>query len=337
MTRIGELAARLPRTALLCLLPAVALLAPLRAEAAPRVVATVAPVHSLVAAVMEGVGEPHLLLPGEASPHDFALRPSDARAIAEADLVVWVGESLETFLAGVLETTGAPVLELIEAPGVDPLPYSEPEEAGHDDQGHEHAGEGGHGHEHAEADGHDHAGLDPHVWLDPVRAEAMAAAIAERLAAIDAANAGRYRANAARLSQRLARLDEELGERLAPHRDMPVITFHDGYSYLVRRYGLSLEGVFALDPQRRPGARTIAALRERATEEGIVCAFAEPQFDDRMVRRLAEETGVRLGVLDPYGVGRAPGPDLYFEVMQANAASVAGCLSSGRMADEPRN
>ncbi|HEX2257280.1 MAG TPA: zinc ABC transporter substrate-binding protein [Afifellaceae bacterium] len=329
MRRIAHLAARRTRTAFAGLLAAIALLvASAPAEAAPRVVATIAPVHSLVAGIMEGIGEPYLLLPGEASPHDFALRPSDARAIAEADLVVWVGESLETFLTGVLATSGAPALELIDARGVEPRPYrTEEEDAGHDD----------HAEKHAHDDGHDHASLDPHVWLDPVRARAIVAAVSERLAAIDPGNDARYRANSARLSDRLAELDGRLEAQLAPVRGKSFVTFHEGFGYFVERYGLAQALGLTLDPQRRPGARTIAALRQRATEEGIVCAFAEPQFDERMVSRLAEETGMRLGWLDPLGAGRAPGPDLYFEVLEANAASIAECLASGRVADEPRN
>jgi zinc transport system substrate-binding protein len=340
--RMAQLPAWPASTAFACLAAAVALFgAPVKAEAAPRVVATIAPVHSLVAGVMEGVGEPHLLLPGEASPHDFALRPSDARAIAGADLVVWVGESLETFLTGVLASSGAPALELIEAPGVDPRPFAgnEEEEAAQDEHAHDHEhtdGHDDHADEHAAHD-HDHTGLDPHVWLDPVRAQAIVAAVADRLAALDADNAATYAANAARLTERLAELDRRLQERLAPVRGRPFVTFHEGFGYFVERYGLAEALGLTLDPQRRPGARTISALRERATEEGIVCAFAEPQFDQRMVSRLAEETGMRLGWLDPLGAGRAPGPELYFEVLEANADAVAECLASGRVTDEPRN
>jgi zinc transport system substrate-binding protein len=330
--------------------------APGDASEGPQVVATVAPVHSLTAVVMEGVGEPHLLLPPQVSPHDYALRPSDARAIADADLVIWVGESLETFLARVMAERRGPVLELLEAPGVDPVEYGEETVAGghahshdhahahghaddhaHDRDAHAHAHghsdhasdhEHAHAHDHGHAHDHDHTGLDPHVWLDPVRGQAMAAAIADALAEQDSANAERYQANAERLIQALNALDEEVRGILTPHGDKPVLTFHDGYSYFMGRYGLSLAGIFTLDPQRRPGARTMAQLREMAREEGIVCVFAEPQFDDRMVRRLAEETGVRLGYLDPYGVAHEPGPDLFPALIRANAGAVAECLEN---------
>jgi zinc transport system substrate-binding protein len=351
LRRIAQSTPRLPRAAF-ALLPALALFAaPVKAEAAPRVVATIAPVHSLAASVMEGVGEPHLLLPGEASPHDFALRPSDARAIAQADLVIWVGESLETFLPGVLATAGAATLELMEAPGVDPRPYAEEDDAPEHAREHGHANDHGHahehGHDHAHGDdarehahddhGHDHSGLDPHVWLDPVRGQAMAAAIAARLAELDPDNAERYEANAARLAERLAALDSRLESRLAPVRDQSFVTFHEAFAYFVDRYGLTQAANLTLDPQRRPGARTISALRHRATEEGIVCAFAEPQFDERMVSRLAEETGMRLGWLDPIGAAHTPGPELYFDVIEANAEAMVECLASGRVTDEPRN
>jgi zinc transport system substrate-binding protein len=331
--RIAHQLARRIWPAMAFLSPAVALAAGVAtagpAEAAPRIVATIAPIHSLAAAVMEGVGEPRLLLPGNVSPHDYAMKPSDARAVAEADLVVWVGESLETFLTGILETSGAPTLELIEAPGIDPVPYTAgSDEPGHDDVSHDEAGQDDHAGE-QDDHGHDHAGLDPHIWLDPVRAQAMAAAIAERLAEIDPDNAERYRANVERLSTRLAELDREIGQRLEPVRGKTFVTFHEGFDYFVRRYGLSQALSLTLNPQRRPGARTMSALRERIRTERIACAFTEPQYDERALRRLTDETGMQIGRLDSEGVGAGltPGPDLYFDLMRANAAAVAGCLS----------
>jgi zinc transport system substrate-binding protein len=165
----------------------------------------------------------------------------------------------------------------------------------------------------------------------------MVAAMAARLADLDPENAERYQANAARLAERLAALDSRLASQLAPVREQSFVTFHEAFAYFVDRYGLTQAANLTLDPQRRPGARTISALRHRATEEGIVCAFAEPQFDERMVSRLAEETGMRLGWLDPIGAAHTPGPELYFDVIEANAEAMVECLASGRVTDEPRN
>jgi zinc transport system substrate-binding protein len=296
----------------------------------PRVVATIAPVHSLVAQVMQGVGEPVLLLPPEVSEHDYALRPSDARAIAGADLVVWLGEALETYLADAIEAGGRPHLELLAAPGVEPVAYRDGAAKTHD--GHE--GEAAHedgaeDHDRAAAEEHAHAhlGLDPHVWLDPVRAQAIVAAFAARLAEIDPENAGAYRANAERARASLAALDADLRDRLAPHAAAPFIAFHDAYAYFNERYGLTQAGRFTLDPQSRPGARTLADLRDRIEDQGVACAFAEPQFDDRLVERLAEETGMAVGRLDPVGAGIAPGPALYDTLIRQNAEAIVRCLS----------
>ena len=332
---------------------------PANAEA-PRVVASIAPVHSLVASVMEGAGAPELLITSNVSPHDFALRPSDLRKIANADLVVWIGESLETYLVRPLETEGAPHLELLEAEGVDAHPYDEEEDAhdehaahgdhAHDEHGHdehaaeeEHAAHDEHGHdehghdEHAEEEhaahddhghGHDHFGLDPHIWLDPVRAAAIVNAVAERLAEIDPENAALYAANGAETVARLEALNADAAARLADHGDTPFVTFHDAYSYFVERYGLNQVGQLTVDPERRPGAATLRTLRETIQELGAACAFSEPQFDAAAVATLAGDADIRVGELDPLGFGIEPGPGLWEELFVKNTEAVVACLTA---------
>jgi zinc transport system substrate-binding protein len=294
-----------------------------RAEV-PNVVASIAPIHSLVASVMQGVGEPELLIPANVSEHDYALRPSDVGTIAGADLVVWVGESLESYLVRPLETEGVANLELIDAGGVEPQPYGHVPE--HDDlpaQEHEavHEAEGSHDHH--------HLALDPHIWMDPVRAEAIVNAVAERLAEVDPPNADRYRANSADTTAELAALDREIRDRLAPVAEKPFITFHDGYSYFVERYGLNQVGQLAMHPEARPGAATVAALRDMVAAEGVTCAFAEPQFQAGALQRLVSSAAITIATLDTLGAGLEPGPELYATLLQKNAKAVEECLSSG--------
>ena len=293
----------------------------------PNVVVSIAPVHSLVASVMEGLGEPVLLIPSDVSDHDHAMRPSDVRAIAGANLVVWIGEPLEAYLAAPLQAEGTENLELIEAPGVDAHPYGahgeredHAERTGEDEHDEEHAAEEG---EH----GHDHVGLDPHVWLDPVRAQAIVTAVADRLATLDPENGERYRENASAAIARLAALDEEIRARLTPLAGKPFITFHDGYSYFVERYGLNQVGELAVDPERRPGAATVRALQERVASDGVACAFSEPQFDPGVVETLAGAADVRIGVLDALGAGLEPGPELYDQLARRNVEAMETCLS----------
>jgi len=309
---------------------------------APRVLVSIAPIHSLTAAIMEGAGEPELLVPGNVSDHDYAMRPSDIRKIAGADLVVWIGGSLETYLAKPLQTEGVPALELIEAAGVEAHPYAESGGGSVDD----HAAESGQGHDAesaatqraaghpettlAEAEGeqgHDHLGLDPHVWLDPVRAQAIVRAVAERLAEMDAEHAEAYRSNAESMVAELQALDGEIRQQLASLSEKPFITFHDGYAYFVERYGLNQVGQLSVEPEQQAGAASVRALRELVAAQGVACAFAEPQFDPGVIDALAGETRIKVGLLDAIGADLDPGPSLYASLLRKNAAAVTSCLT----------
>jgi zinc transport system substrate-binding protein len=286
--------------------------APAHAEP-PRVLASIAPLQSLAAAVMEGIGEPELLVPGAASDHDYALKPSDLGKIAGADLVVWIGAPLETYLAKALATEGARDLELLSVKGVDPHPYGWAREDGQRP---------------GEAEPRNAVALDPHVWLDPVRAEAIASAIAETLAEIDPENGDAYRANATAAISGLEALDAEIAQGLRPHAGKPFVTFHDGYSYFVERYRLNQVGQLAIDPVRRPGAATLRALRARVAADGVSCVFVEPQFDPGIIQALAGEVRIEVSELDAVGAGLEPGPSLYATLMRANAEAIADCLGS---------
>lgn len=293
-----------------------------RAEV-PHVVASIKPVHSLAAAVMEGIGEPALLVDGAGSPHTYSLRPSDARGLAEADLVFWIGPPLETFLERPLSTLAerARVVALVGAPG---LTLRGSRDHGHGDHGHGDHGHEGHGHAH---DG-GHAGTDAHVWLDAANARAMVAAIADALATADPGNAVAYRANAEAVAGRLDALDAELRARLAPLAGRRYATFHDAYGYLEHRYGLRPVGAVTVSPDRPPSARRLTDLRERLAGEDAVCLFSEPQFEPAVVAAIAEGTGIRTGVLDPLGATLENGPDLYFRLMRGLADGLAGCLGT---------
>ncbi len=292
--------------------------------AALDVVATVKPIHALAADVMAGVGTPSLLMGGTASPHTYALRPSDARRLQAADLVIWVGPALETPLAKPLATLARPeaVLTLTRADGVRVL---ETREGG---PWEEHAP--GHAHSHGKPGSKDKPSAeesDGHIWLDPQNARAIVAAIASALAARDPANAERYRANAARAGDRLMALDAELAVRLAAVRGRPFLVFHDAYQYLEARYDLNAVGAITVSPERKPGARRIQALRQRVVQSRATCVFREPQFDPTLVATVTEGTKVRTAVLDPLGAALPEGPDLYPALMRGMADALLGCLA----------
>lgn len=278
-------------------------------DRAPRVVASILPVHSLVAGVMAGVDSPVLLLPAAASPHTYSLRPSEAARLAEADVVFWIGPGLESFLAKALAALAdqARVVALGEAEGVARLPLGEEGEDAHDS--------------------HAHGARDPHVWLDPDNARAMVRAIAATLIATDPLHAARYRANAERLEAQIAALDDEIALRLAPLRGVGFVVFHDAYRHLVGHYGLAQVGVITVDPERGVGAGHLADLRARVRADEVVCVFAEPQFRPDLVATLIEGTSARSGVLDPLGRGLTPGAEAYSRLMRGLADALANCLS----------
>ncbi|HUF56002.1 MAG TPA: zinc ABC transporter substrate-binding protein [Thermohalobaculum sp.] len=283
------------------------------AHAAPRVVASIPPVHGLVAAVMEGAGAPHLLIPADASPHDFALRPSDAEALAKAELVFVVGAGLEGGLAEAAERLGesAEHVALAEARGVEPLPAVAHE---HAEAGHEHAGSG------------DEDAIDPHLWLDPANAAVWLEAIAAALAEADPANADLYGANAAAAAAELDTLTAELAAALAPYATLDYAVFHDAFRYFERRFGLRPAASLASASGAEPGARGVARFRERLAEMQDPCLFAEPQHDAALVESVARDSGARTGTLDPIGRDIPPGPGFYPELLRALARDLARCL-----------
>ena len=309
------------------------------ATAAPDVVVSIKPVHSLVAAIMKGVGEPQLIVDGAASPHTYNLRPSNARKLEKADVVFWVGPGLEAFLQKPLEALAskATVVELDDAKGLEKLPLREggPFEAhDHREEGHEtHDGhtEGeaahDHGHDHADADDHEHGAYDTHLWLDPANAKAMAQTIETALIAADAGNAATYQANTKKLIDDLDTLDAEIAETVKPVKDKPFIVFHDAYQYFEHRYGVKTAGSITVSPETLPGADRVKQMQEKVRQLGATCVFAEPQFEPKLVSVITEGTKAKSATLDPEAATLEPGPDLYFKLMRGIAGSLKDCLS----------
>ena len=307
----------------LVLVVAFVLLAAAAKAEAPRVVVTVKPIHALVAGVMEGLGVPKLLVPPAASEHSFSLKPSDAKALQEADLVFWVGVGLESFMAKPLQALprDARIIELSRAPGVVLLAHRE----GGAWEAHEQAHGHGHGHTHGLAASRDEADL--HLWLDPDNARRIVALAAEALAAADPANAARYGANARGLDARLAQLDAELRAILAPVASTSFVVFHDAYQYLERRYGLNAVGSVVVSPERKPSARRLAEIRRKIVDLRAACVVSEPQFDSALARAVAEGASARTASLDHLGIDAPEGADGYFHMMRGLASTLADCLS----------
>ena len=297
------------------------------ASAAPKVVATIMPIHSLVAGVMQGVGEPGLIVRGVASPHDYQLRPSDAAKLERANVVFWVGGWFETFLEKPLSILGhkAHIVTLIRAKGIRLLRNRK---GGAWDNGdHNHDGEQEEHREHENE--HGHGEFNAHVWLDPGNAKAIVDLITAELSAVDPTNAATYMSNGRRLKRRIETLDSKVAKRLRPVRDKPYAVFHDAYQYLEKYYGLNAVGSITVSPERKPSARHLRELRTKIKELKLHCVFSEPQFESALVKTIIEGSHARRGVLDPIGSVFRPGPDAYFDMMHANVSAIANCLSYG--------
>lgn len=328
----------------------------------PKVVTDIAPVHGLVSQVMKGVGTPELILPAKVSPHHHAMRPSQARMLADADLVVWIGESMTPWLEGPLETLpeGAQILRLSASEGVKLLPLREAgilhhldEDHGHDhdhakghdkDHGHEDAHAQGHEeeHDHGHEKDHDHGHkehdhrevkaegpFDPHLWLHPENGALWLDHIADALAKMDPENADRYRANAAAGRSMIEAQRKEIEAQLAPLQDRSFVVLHDAFQYFEAAFGLEAFAAVKSAEADAPGAARLTLLREGLLAGDVLCALSEPQINTDLLEPLLEDTQIRVGQLDPLGADIPPGPEQYGQLLQAMADSFQACLAEG--------
>lgn len=327
------------------------------ALAAPSVVTTIKPLNSLVAAVMEGVATPYPLVKAGASPHTYALRPSDATALQNADLVFWIGKDLEAFLVTPLKTLAgdAAIVSLGAAEGLTQLPFrtggtfehghsshgeedhdahGDHDEGDHDEGEHEadHHDEADHDAEHSEMDAaaseSEFPNIDLHIWLDPENAKIMVKTIAATLVEVDIENSAIYAENAETLLAELDDLIVDVNAILEPVRDQPFVVFHDGYQYFEHRFGLNGVGSITVSPEVIPGVRRLTEIRQKVQELNVACVFAEPQFTPRLISVVIEGTNAKSGVLDPLGSELTDDGDLYPILLRSMASSMANCLEN---------
>ncbi len=279
---------------------------PVAAAEPVRVVASIKPVHSLVAMVLNGIAEPYLIVKGAGSPHGHAMRPSDAKALASADAVFWIGPELETSLTKPLQTLSASarVIALMN-----------------DEHGHDKEDE----HEKKNSHGHDHGSTDPHAWLSPQNAVDMLEHIAEVMTEVIPAQAKRIKSNRDRSIQQLIEVDAEVRRLVAPMHDDYVVVLHEAYEHFTEHYGLKDFIALSVTPEHKPTPGNVRDVRQKITEFGVRCVFAEPQFPDTFVRVLIEGTSARPGVIDPLGAQLMPGPDLYPQLLRLMGFAIRGC------------
>ncbi len=289
-----------------------------------NVVATIKPIHSIAAAVMEGVAEPHLLIDGMASPHTYSLKPSDTRVLNGAAVVFRVSDGLEPFMSKVARSLPkkVQVVELEKAPGLTLYKMR----SGGTFETHDHGGgknaKHSHGHKHA----HDKNATDSHIWLDPANAARIASHMADVLAKAHPQGAERFKANAEAFGRKMDALGNEISARIKPLSDSPFVVFHDAYQYFEARFDISAAGSVTVSPEVAPSARRLTALRKKIASLKAVCVFAEPQFEPKLVDTITEGTTARRGTLDPNGAAIPAGPGHYEALLRAMASDFEACL-----------
>jgi zinc transport system substrate-binding protein len=244
------------------------------------------------------------LIPAKASPHDYPLKVSDHLRLHKAALVLWVGPELESFLAKPLANLApAQVLAAADIEGME-WPDVVQEEA--------------HGSAHHHAHAH-----DPHLWLNPVNASRIAQIVAQRLGVLIPESAALFMQNAANFSQANEALDASLMRQLSGVKHQGFVVAHEGYSHFVRRYGLHQLAYVALTPERRPGARHLAAMHQSLAQEGK-CVFVEVFSPSQSpLQKLAAQLQLPVQVLDPMGLDATS----YTALLQTMGDSFLRCLT----------
>ncbi len=283
------------------------------AQAEVRVLTSIKPLQLIAAAVQDGVAVPEVLLPPGASPHNYALRPSDVRKVQSVDLLYWIGPDMEGFLPRVLKGRSLPSVAVQDLPGMKLRHFAE--------DSHSHA---------EEADEHDHdhrpGTLDAHLWLSPINARVIATRIAADLSAADPANAARYQSNLKAFNERLDALDTRLKARLAGIAGKPYFVFHEAFDYFEDAYGLKHAGVFSVAAEVQPGAQHVAAMRARLQQVGKTCVFSEPPLRPRLAETLVAGLPVKLAELDALGGYTPATAQGYEQVLEKLGNDLAGCL-----------
>ena len=327
---------------ILSILSIVSFITPVNADV--KVVTSIKPLHSLASYLMDGVGKPDLIVDGYASPHGFAMKPSHAKMLQNADLIFWVGEDLESFLEKPLSSIAkkAEKIELMEIKGLNVLKFRErnifdehdhddhddhgKKEDDHDDHDHdEHAKKEEHD-DHDDHDGHEghaHGEYDPHIWLDPMNAKVILNEMVEHLIENDAKNAAKYKSNLKKALKEIDKLNKDVKAELS--KSTASIVFHDAYQYFEERYDVNILGAFTVNTDVMPGAEQLAEIREIIEHDKVTCVFSEPQFNPDIIKAVAKDMNIKTGVIDPLGATLDPGKDLYFKLIRNMSASFKGC------------
>jgi zinc transport system substrate-binding protein len=311
-----------------------------------KVVTSIKPIHSLVSYIMEGVSSPDLIVDGYNSPHGFSLKPSHAKMLQEADIVIYVGEGIEEFLEKPLKSLAqnAVKFELLKQSGMKKLKFRERNifegHDDHDDHGHgkkkkdDHDDHDDHDHDkkakkedhddHGHDDhGHGHGEFDPHIWLDPMNAKIIIKKVTNQLSKLDKDNSSTYKSNSKKALKEIDQLIKTV--KTDVNKDAKVVVFHDAYQYFEKRFDVNIIGALTVNTDVLPGAEQLAEIREVIEHEKVTCVLSEPQFNPDIVKTIANDTNINMGVLDPLGAKLDKGKTLYFNLISNISSSLKNC------------
>ena len=295
-----------------------------------EVLASVKPLGFIASSIADGVTDTQVLVPAGASPHDYSLKLSDIQKVKAADLVLWVGEDIDSFLdKPVSQIDRKKVITIADLADVEPLLTKAHHEHFHEEGEHAHKHEHKHEHEHEHHHDHDDEGLTTnwHVWYSPAISQIVAQKVADKLTEQFPDKKALIAQNLENFNRTLAEQSDKIKAQLAPFADKGFFVFHDAYGYFNDAYGLKQSGYFTINPLVAPGAKTIAHIKEEIEEHRVNCLFAEPQFTPKVIESLAQSTKVNVGKLDPIGDSVALGAGSYANFLQATAESYAQCLA----------
>ncbi|GFN46216.1 zinc ABC transporter substrate-binding protein ZnuA [Candidatus Regiella insecticola] len=285
------------------------------------VVTSIRPLGFIAAAITEGVTPTKILLPNGASPHDYALRPSDLTLLRDADLVIWIGPDMESFLSKPLTRFATnKQIAIAQLPKVEALlirdtehdhPVSEQVTTGKDDHHHHH-----------------HGDYNMHLWLSPPIAKLAAITIHDKLLELMPQNRDKLDENLRQFKDQLAQREEKIAKMLKPIQNKGYFVFHDAYGYFEERFGLTPLGHFTVNPAIQPGVQRLDQIKTQLLDKKATCIFAEPQFRPAVINAIVEGTDVRvrIGMLDPLGGSIELHKDSYVEFLSQLSNQYLSCL-----------
>ena len=282
------------------------------AFAQPAVMTTIKPLQFIAAAVMDGIAEPEVLIPSTQSPHYYTLRPSDIRKVSEAQLVLWIGPQMETYLEGFIAQLAQQTI-LIEAGA---LPGVTLHEVGHNRVEQAHV--------HEEADNH---GLyDPHIWLNTGNAELIARSLYEELIVFDPANAARYEENVAGFVEGLRLLEARLRKEVTGLVDGRYALYHNGIQYFEKQFGLEHQFVLVPDHEIQPGIRHLLALRELLEDRPLTCVLEDVNANEATINTVFRDYPVNRVRIDTMGDAIDSGRFAYVRLVENMTLALRHCL-----------